>query len=110
MISTNLGPKYINLSASEDEVVELVKNFEYFHGIPQCLGAVGWTLIDIKQPLENRTDFINRKGRYSINVQAVCDYRQCFIDVVIKWTSGHVVTLYMMLESLKLLFEHISAF
>ena len=87
-ISTHLGPKYIVLPVTEDDVLELSKNFFDRHGFPQCLGAVDGTHIDIKQPQENALDYLNRKSRYSFNVQAACDYKYCFIDVCLKWPGS----------------------
>ena len=40
--------------------------------------------IRIKQPRENYTDYTNRNVFPLINVQALCDYRHCFLDAVVK--------------------------
>ena len=70
------------------QVEELVSGYLRFHGFPQCIGAVDGTHVQIIQPNENYTDYLNRKGKYSINVQGLCDYKYCFTDVVVKWPGA----------------------
>ena len=84
-ISTHLGPKYIRLPVTEVEVKEKVAEFYRAFSVPQCIGAIDCTHIDIKAPSSNSTDYVNRKSRYSLNVQACCDSKYCFFDVVVKW-------------------------
>ena len=68
-ITVNLGPKYITLTFTEEVVQEKVETFYSAYGFPQCLEAINEMLIPIKQPRENR------KGTWSLNVQATCDYK-----------------------------------
>ena len=87
-ISEYLGPIHVHLPTSEREVQELLNQFHVYHGFPQCMVAVDGSHILIKEPTENASDYINRKGYTSINVQATCDYNYKFIDVVVKWPGS----------------------
>ncbi|XP_041965782.1 putative nuclease HARBI1 [Alosa sapidissima] len=87
-ITTFLGPEYIDTPKTEAEVQELVVNFNKTHGMPQCLGAIDCTHIEVKLSRINSRDYINSQGKVSLNVQATCDYKYCFMDVVVKWPGG----------------------
>ena len=87
-ISVVMGPNYIKLSFTEEEVMHKVSNFNQIFSFPQCLGAIDCTHIAIKAPSANSTDYINRKSRYSLNVEACCDFKYCFMDVVVKWPGS----------------------
>lgn len=87
-MTVHLGSEYIKLPSTVAEMEDLVKNFCNNHGFRQCFGAIDGTCIDSKQPKVNSTDYLNRKHRYSLNVQAVCDYKYTFLDMVVKWPSS----------------------
>ena len=78
MICQHLGPKFIKLPLSENEVKHLTYCFKKVLCFPQCLGAVDGTHVNIKTPKNNSIDFRNRKGHDSINVQTRANCNYCF--------------------------------
>ena len=87
-ISKYLGSKYIVLPTDQLELEDLVSNFYSAHGFPQCIGAVDGTHVGIKKPSQNASDYVNRKGNYTLNIQAAADYNYCFFDVNIQWPGS----------------------
>ncbi|XP_033100382.1 protein ANTAGONIST OF LIKE HETEROCHROMATIN PROTEIN 1-like [Anneissia japonica] len=58
-----------------------IQAFEEKHGFPQCAGAVDGTHIPIIGPAKNPADYHNRKGWYSMILQAVVDNKLRFTDI-----------------------------
>lgn len=87
-ISKELSNLYTKAPEIEKEVEEAGQGFLQNHGFPQCIGAVDETHVPITKPKENATDFINRKGFFSLNVEACVDCKYMFVDTVIKWSGS----------------------
>ncbi|KAL1492461.1 hypothetical protein ABEB36_010713 [Hypothenemus hampei] len=52
-------------------------------GFPNVFAAIDGTHIKIDKPTNDPDSFINRKGYYSMHMQAVCDSKMRLIDVFI---------------------------
>jgi hypothetical protein len=88
VISRKMGPKYIHLPRSQESMRRKVSEFEAKFGMNQAFGCVDGTHIPIKCPAENSQDFFCYKQYHSLSVQAVCDYRGCFLDVECMWPGS----------------------
>ena len=82
-----LLPKYISFPTDE-KLKETVKGFQDRWGIPQCAGSIDGSHIPVRPPALNHTDYYNRKGFYSILVQAVVDHNYLFTDFCIGWPGS----------------------
>ncbi len=61
--------KYIKFPATQEEINEHRLKFYEKFGFPGVIGAVDCTHVYIGKPVTDSIAFMNRKHRYSINVQ-----------------------------------------
>ena len=83
-ITNCLLPKFVQVPQGE-KLKEIVEGFETLWGFPQTAGAIDGSHIPIIRPEESASDYYNRKGYYSIIMQAMVDHRGRFMDVCIGW-------------------------
>ena len=71
-----------------NELNYVVEGFMKKWDLPQCVGAIDGSHIPISAPTNNHSDYYNRKGFYSIIIQAIVDFRYRFIDVYCGWPGS----------------------
>ena len=79
--------KYIRFPHGEG-LSDVVEGFKNKWGMIQCAGTIDGCHIPVMPPALNHTDFYNRKGWYSMLVQAVVDHNYQFIDVCVGWPGS----------------------
>ncbi|XP_016959612.3 putative nuclease HARBI1 [Drosophila biarmipes] len=86
-----LSREYIKFGDPE----EVVEDFERISKFPNVMGAVGCTHIRIKSPGQPQDEALrNRKGHFSLNVQAVSNAELIIQDLVARWpgsTHNHTI-------------------
>ena len=75
----------ITIRLSGEKLCEVVHGFRVRWGFPQVVGAIDGTHIPITPEQDNRNDYYNRKGFYSIILQIVADYKFMINDICIGW-------------------------
>ena len=84
VITSKLMSKYVYIP-QDSRLCEVVDGFETRWGFPQVAGAIDGSHIPIICPKDNPSDYYNRKGFYSVIMQALVDFRGLFMDVYIGW-------------------------
>ena len=88
-----LRAEFINFP---NDLYDVKQNFFNISGFPEVIWAIDGTHIPIKSPGgDNAELFRNRKGYFSINVQAIVDSACKFTDIVVRWPgSTHDATMF----------------
>ena len=86
-ITEHLAPEFIRIPHG-DELCDVVRLFDVKWGFPQCFGAIDGSHIPIVAPDESPKDYYNRKGWFSLNIQALVDSRYRFMDLCIGWPGS----------------------
>ncbi|ROL50235.1 Protein ALP1-like [Anabarilius grahami] len=72
----------------DNQIAQAKRSFFLLGNMPNTIGAIDCTHVHIQAPRENEWEFINRKGRHSINVQLVCDADLIITNCVVKWPGS----------------------
>ena len=87
-IELYVGPKYLHLPKTNQEIKEKISEFETKFEMTQAFGCIDGTHIPIVCPSEHSHDYFCYKQFHSLNVQAVCNYKGAFMDVECKWPGS----------------------
>ena len=86
-ILTKLLPRYIRMNPEEFD--EISKRFRSYAKFPKVIGCIDCTHVYVKSPGgENPELFRDRKGRFSLNIQAVCDDKLKLTNLVARWRGS----------------------
>ena len=79
--------RYIRIPTGP-QAMDIVRGFEHQWGFPQCFGAIDGSHIPIIALKDSHADYYNRKGFYSIVLQALVDHQYRFLNVYTGWPGS----------------------
>uniref|UniRef100_A0A667ZQ90 DDE Tnp4 domain-containing protein n=2 Tax=Myripristis murdjan TaxID=586833 RepID=A0A667ZQ90_9TELE len=83
-LNRQMRDQYIK-TPSEMELKAIVMGYRDKWRFPQVAGAIDGTHIGILAPADHPADYYNRKGFYSVLLQAVVDHKMKFWDINVGW-------------------------
>ncbi|GBC13923.2 protein ANTAGONIST OF LIKE HETEROCHROMATIN PROTEIN 1-like [Rhizophagus irregularis DAOM 181602=DAOM 197198] len=88
VIVTKFLAEKIVFPNTESEINEITNGFKGTGRILNVIGAIDGSHIPIKAPHLFPVDYFNRKGFYSIVLQAVVDHKKSFLDICVGWPGS----------------------
>lgn len=78
-----LRPQYIQFPNNTVQLQQIQARFYKLNGFPRVIGAIDCTHIRIQSPKNDIGEkFRNRKGYFSLNIQAICDSQLKIMNIV----------------------------
>lgn len=80
--------QFIKMPSTISEKNASFHGFYRLSGFPKVFGCLDCTHVRIIKPSDNGADYMSRKGFYSLNVQAVCDFDGQFTNFACSWPGS----------------------
>ena len=80
---------WIKFPTTPKEITQATNAWQEKYNFPNVIGAIDCTHVRITQPRNDldSVHYINRKGFYSYNIQAVCKANEEFTNIVAEWAG-----------------------
>ncbi|KAK0148591.1 putative nuclease HARBI1 [Merluccius polli] len=85
---TDLVGQYVKWPENDDAMARTKRKFFSLGGMPNTIGAIDCTHVHIQAPHSREWEYVNRKGRHSINVQLVGNADLVVTNCVIRWPGS----------------------
>ncbi|XP_063394728.1 putative nuclease HARBI1 [Cydia fagiglandana] len=84
-----LRPDFISLPKSREEILAVQQDFYKIARFPRVIAALDCSQVKTISPGgDNAEIYRNRKGYFSLNVQAMCNANLQFLDIVTRWPGS----------------------
>ncbi|CAH2008791.1 unnamed protein product [Acanthoscelides obtectus] len=88
--ATAQSNEWIKFPTTNHELMEAKRVWQSMYKCPTAIGVTDCTHIGILKANSHGDEYIHRKGKPTLNVQATCDAREMFTSVDVSWPlSGH---------------------
>lgn len=81
-------PQYIKFPTSEEEINRTQQEFLTIGNLPNVIGLVDCTHVQLVPPASQEHIYRNRKHTHSMNMQVICDARRLITNVVAKYPGS----------------------
>ena len=80
--------EWIKFPTTNQEIVDAKQAWQQKYTFPTALGVIDCTHVGIMKPNLHGDEYINRKGKATLNVQATCDAKEMFTSVDVGWPGS----------------------
>ena len=79
---------WIKFPSTENEILQAKELWQTKYHFPTAIGVIDCTHVGILKPRIHGDEYINRKGKPTLNIQATCNAKEMFTSVDVSWPGS----------------------